>query len=165
VERLQGGQKPVPVAEPGTTGPFDVEEWVRALFHNTYNRRDLSTVDRFYAPNVRWYGTTNRQGYGKAQVQAMARALLSTFPDLGVHVDEVYWMGNPDEGYRVSVRWGGAGTHKGYSLYGPPTGRQVHIWGMSQLYVRHGRIVEEWALFNEFDVMAQLLRDEPAPLL
>lgn len=165
VERLVGGRKPSPLPEPDTRGAFDVEEWAKALFHNTYNRRDLSTIDRAYAPNVRWYGTTNRSGYGRARVRAMARSLLSTFPDLGVHVDEVYWMGNPEEGYRVSVRWGGSGTHKGYTLYGAPTGRQVHIWGMSQLYVQGGRIVEDWTLFNEFDVMAQLLRDEPPALL
>ncbi|WP_206664178.1 ester cyclase [Thermomonospora catenispora] len=165
VQRLEGGRKPSLLPEPDTGGVFDVEAWAHALFHNTYNRRDLSAIDRFYAPNVRWYGATNRQGYGRAQVRAMARGLLSTFPDLGVHVDEVYWMGNPDEGHRVSVRWAGAGTHKGYTLYGAPTGRQVHLWGISQLYLEHGRIVEEWALFNEFDVMAQLLRDEPAAML
>ncbi len=95
----------------------------------------------------------------------MARSLLSTFPDLGVHVDEVYWMGNDHDGYRMSLRWTGVGTHRGYGLYGAPTGRRVHMWGMNQLYVEQGRIVEDWMLFNEFDVMAQILRDEPLPLL
>ena len=94
----------------------------------------------------------------------MARNLLATFPDLGVHVDEVYWMGNDDEGYRAMVRWAGSGTHRGWSLYGKPTGRRVHLWGISQLYIAGGAIVEDWMLFNEFDVMAQLLKDDPAPL-
>jgi predicted ester cyclase len=95
----------------------------------------------------------------------MARGLMSTFPDLGVHVDDVYWMGNPAEGFSVSVRWSALGTHRGYGLYGTPTGRRVHLWGISQLYISGDQIVEEWALFNEFDVLAQLLRDEPAEII
>ncbi len=143
---------------------FDVERVVRALFHETYNRRNLSAIDRTYASNVRWHGTSNREGYGRADVRAMARGLLATFPDLGLHVDEVYWMGNDADGFSVSVRWTALGTHRGYALYGAPTGRRVHLWGISQLYFVGGHIVEDWMLFNEFDVLAQILRDEPLTL-
>ena len=163
VERLTGGRKPEHYPA-STSAGFDVEHVVRALFHETYNRRDLSAIDRVYATNVRWHGATNRSGYGRADVRVMARGLLSTFPDLGLHVDEVYWMGNEHEGFRVAVRWTAVGTHRGYGLYGTPTGRRVHIWGLSQLYFVGGRIVEDWMLFNEFAVLAQLLRDEPLTL-
>ena len=108
---------------------------MRALLHDTYNRRDLSAIDRAYAQNVRWYGTTQPQRLRPRRRAAMARSLLSTFPDLGVHVDEVYWMGNDDDGYRVSVRWTALGTHRGWSLYGEPTGRRVHLWALQQLYI------------------------------
>jgi predicted ester cyclase len=166
IERLQGGRKPepYPAASPDRPG-FDVEHVIRGLFHDVYNRRNLAAVDRAYAPNVRWHGATNREGYGRADVRAMARSLLVTFPDLGVHVDEVYWMGNERDGFRASVRWTAAGTHRGFGLYGRPTGRRVYLWGLSQLYFAGGRIVEDWMLFNEFDVMAQILRDDPAPLV
>ncbi|MEB3367241.1 ester cyclase [Saccharopolyspora mangrovi] len=163
--RLVGGRKPVALPEPDNGAGFDVEGTVRALWHNIYNRRDLSAVDRVYAENVRWHGTTNRTGYGRSDVRAMARGLLATFPDLGVQVDEVYWMGNDTDGYSISVRWSGAGTHRGFGLYGKPTGRRAHLWGMSQLYVMHGRIVEEWSLFNEFDVIAQLVSEDGGPEL
>jgi predicted ester cyclase len=164
VERLKGGQKPSPYPPADRPG-FDVEHFVRALFHDTYNRRDLSAIDRAYAQNVRWYGTSNRSGYGRADVRAMARGLLATFPDLGLHVDDVFWMGNNEAGYRISVRWTARGTHRGWSLYQEPTGRRIHLWGLQQLYVRRGRIVEDWMLFNEFDILAQILKDDPAPLL
>ena len=32
------------------------------------------------------------------------------------------------------MRWTALGTHRGYGLYGIPTGRRVHLWGISQLY-------------------------------
>ncbi len=165
VDRLLGGRKPEPYPPSPTRSGFDVEYTVRALFHNTFNRRDLSAIDRAYAPTVRWHGTTNRTGYGRGDVRAFARGLMSTFPDLGVAVDEVYWMGNDREGYRACVRWTGTGTHRGYGMYGQPTGRRAHLWGIVQLYFSGGQIVEEWNLFNEFDVLAQLLRDEPPTLL
>jgi predicted ester cyclase len=164
VQRLVGGRQPE--AWPESTGRgFDVEHFVRALWHNLYNRRDLSAVDRAYEPTVRWKGTSGRLGYGRQDVKGMARALLATFPDLGMQVDEVYWMGNEAEGYRVSVRWTAQGTHRGHALYGEPTNRRVHLWGIDQLYVSGGRITEDWQMFNEFDVMAQILSDEPSGLL
>ena len=161
VERLRGGRKPVPQALPGADEQSGVEPLVRALLHNTFNRRDLSAIDRVYAPNVRWHGPTNREGYGRADVRAMARGLLASFPDLGLHVDEVYSMADGRGGVAASVRWTAIGTHRGFGIYGQPTGRRVHLWGISQLYFSHGQIVEEWALFNEFDILAQLLRDDP----
>ena len=164
VERLQGARKPYAYPEFHGRG-FDVDHFIRELMHNTFNRRDLSAIDRAYAQNVRWYGTTNRSGYGRGEVKAMARSLLATFPDLGVHVDEIYWMGNDEEGYRVSLRWTAIGTHRGWSLYGEPTGRRAHIWCLQQLYIVGGKIVEDWMLFNEFEVIAQLLKDDPKPLI
>lgn len=166
VERIIGGQAPTPypAAEAGR-GSFDVDYEVRALFHNVYNRRNLAAIDKVYAQNVRWTAATNRAGYGRAEVKGMARSLLSTFPDLGLHVDEIYWMGNDVDGYSVSVRWTASGTHRGYGLYGKPTGRRVLMWGLNQMYFQGGKIVEDWMLFNEIDVMSQILRDDATDLL
>ncbi|NYG06789.1 putative ester cyclase [Phycicoccus badiiscoriae] len=164
VQRLAGGRLPEPYPESGTRA-FDVEHFVRSLWHNVYNRRDLSAVDKAYAATARWKGTSNRAGYGRQDIKGMARALMATFPDLGMQVDEVYWMGNEVEGYRVSVRWTAQGTHRGYALYREPTNRRVHLWGINQLYISHGQITEDWQMFNEFDVMAQILSDEPAGML
>jgi SnoaL-like polyketide cyclase len=58
IERLRGGRKPELYAPSSDRGGFDVEHIVRALFHDTYNRRDLSAIDRAYAANVRWHGAT-----------------------------------------------------------------------------------------------------------
>ncbi len=165
VERLIGGRLPQYYPDLSSSAPFDPEHFVRKLWHDTYNRRDLSAIDRAYATAVRWKGTSNRSGYGRSDVKGMARSLMSTFPDLGMHVDEVYYMGNEQEGFRISVRWTALGTHRGFGLYGKPTNRRVHLWGISQLYVNHGLVTEEWAMFNEFDVMAQILSDQPLPMI
>ena len=164
VERWNAGRHPEPHPAPDHSRGFDVEGFVRALFHDVYNRHDLSAVDRAYARNVRWHGTSDRQGHGRGDVKGQARALMATFLDLGLQIDEVYWMGNEVEGFRVSVRWTATGTHRGYAMYGAPTGRRVHLWGISQLYISDRRITEDWTMFNEFDVLAQILADEPRSL-
>ena len=157
------GRRPRAGDLPGTgRAGFDVEHFVRSLWHNLYNRRDLSSVDRAYVPTARWKGPSSRVGHGRQDVKGMARSLLATFPDLGMQVDAVHWMGNERDGYRVSVRWTAQGTHRGHALYGEPTNRRVLLWGINHLYVSHGQITEDWQMFNEFDVMSQILRDEPS---
>jgi hypothetical protein len=65
-------------------------------------------------------------------------------------------MGNDDDGYLTSERWSATGTHRGNSLYGPASGCEVQIWGITQHRIEHGRIVQEWMLFNELDLLMQI---------
>ncbi len=65
-------------------------------------------------------------------------------------------MGNDDEGYLTSERWSAEGTHSGDGAYGAPTGRPIRIWGITQHKIVDGRIVDEWMLFNELDLLMQL---------
>jgi predicted ester cyclase len=160
VERVLGQGKPERLPS-APHGRFDPENFVRRLWHSTWNWRNLSTIDRAYAPNVRWHGPTDRQLRGRGDVKSFVLSLLAMFPDLAVNVDDVYWMGNDRDGFLVSARWSALGTHRGHGVYGPPTGRRVALWGISQYRISEGRIEQEWALFNEFDVLQQLLRDEP----
>ena len=93
---------------------------------------------------------------GHGQLRAFILSLVAMFPDLAVTVDDVYWMGNPADGFLVSVRWSGAGTHRGNGPYGEPTGKQVTPWGISQWVIEDGAIQKEWMMFNEFGILMQL---------
>jgi predicted ester cyclase len=86
----------------------------------------------------------------------MLTALRVAFPDLELRMDEVYWMGNDHDGFLTSERWSAVGTHRGGGLYGEPTGREVQLWGITQHQLVGGRIVKEWMLFNELDLMMQI---------
>ena len=156
-ERLLGQGKPLRL--PPHDGPFDPEDFVRRTWHDTWNWRNLSTIDRAYAPAIRWLGPTNRTLQGRGDLKSFVLSMLAAFPDLALSVDDVYWMGNEADGHLVATRWSAIGTHRGNGVYGPPTGRRVRIWGISQQLIRDGRIVQEWTLFNEFAVLQQLLRD------
>jgi predicted ester cyclase len=159
-ERVLGQGKPERLPDP-PADRFYPEDFVRRTWHDTWNWRNLSTIDRAYAPNVRWMGPTDRHLQGRGDVKSFVLSMLAMFPDLAVSVDDVYWMGNEADGYLVSVRWSALGTHRGAGIYGRPTGRRVAMWGISQHQIRQGRITREWTQFNEFEVLQQIYRDEP----
>lgn len=158
-ERLLGQGKPTPLPAAAGDG-FDPEAFIRRAWHAIWNWRSLAAVDRAYAANVRWLGATDRRFSGRGELKSFVLSLLAMFPDLSVSVDDVYWMGSDVDGYLVSVRWSAIGTHRGNGVYGPATGRRVAIWGIAQHRIVGERIIQEWFLFNEFELLQQILRDE-----
>lgn len=159
IERIDRFRDAPPADAPApSSDTFDPDSFERFVFHSIWNRRHLQVIDQVYASTIRFHGTTNRELYGRVQVTEYVLSLLGTFPDLALTVDEVYWMGNDRDGYKISTRWSAVGTHLGHALYGPPTGREVFIWGLVQHTVHRGTITDEWSLFNEYHVMQELYR-------
>lgn len=146
--------QPISVAQP--IAGFDVDRFVRATIDQLWNRRDCETLSSVYVPDFSFEGPTDRKFTGAQQYQNFLASISTAFPDLEVQVDEVYWMGNDDEGYLTSERWSAEGTHTGAGIYGAPTGKSVQIWGVTQHHIVDGRIAREWLLFNELDLMMQL---------
>ncbi len=157
-ERLLGQGKP-PHMPPLTANGFDVEDFIRRTYHYIWNWRMLSNVDNAYSPTLRFRGSTGRVYYGRGEYKSFILSIMAMFPDLVHQIDDIYWMGNDQDGYLTSVRWSIVGTHRGAGIYGPPTGRSIHMWGISQHHIKNGEIVEEWMLFNEFALMQQIYRD------
>lgn len=156
-DRQLGHRKPEYL--PAPTGPFDPGDFLRRVYHYVWNWRMFGKVRDAYAPNMRFFGPSDRQGYGRGEYQAFVISLISMFPDLMVTIDDQYWMGNEREGFTTSTRWSMVGTHTGPGVYGKPTGRRVYIWGITQHVIKEGKITEEWMMFNEFEVLAQILRE------
>lgn len=139
--------------------PFEIDRFVRASFDEIWNWRLLDRVEASYSPSVLFHGPTDREMYGTGAYKAWVLGLLAMFPDATLVLDSTQWMGNDDEGYLAALRWHFIGTHTGYGFYGPPTGRPISMWGLTHLRVRDARIVEEWWVNNEFEVLVQLAPD------
>lgn len=157
-ERLPGQGAPehrLPSNESG----FDAEEFIRRNWHNIWNRRSIKQVRESYHRSLLFRGATGRVFYGRGEYQSFVLGMLAMFPDAMLQVDDIYWMGNDDDGYLVSVRWRLVGTHRGTGIYGAPTGRRISMWGIAQQQIERGLITKEWFLFNEFAVMQQIYRD------
>ncbi|MGI9452513.1 MAG: ester cyclase [Geminicoccaceae bacterium] len=135
----------------------NVREFVDAAFETIWNRRNFSAMDRVYAPGVLFEGSTNRVYRGVGQLRSHILSMVAMFPNIFVSVDDLYWMGNVRDGYLVAIRWGGVGAHRGYGPYGEPTGREAHLWGITQWLIKDNQVQKEWTVFNEFGVLMQIL--------
>ena len=147
-------QKPLSVISP--IAGFDVDRFTRDNLDQLWNRRNYDVLSTVYDANLAFQGPTNRAFSGVKPYQKFLSSIGTAFPDLELQVDEVYWMGNDKDGYLTSERWSAVGTHRGAGIYGDPSDRPVQIWGITQHEIVAGRIVKEWMLFNELDLMMQL---------
>jgi predicted ester cyclase len=159
--RLQGQGKPVRLAPLPASDGFDIEGELRHAHHNLWNWRNMAALDRIYDPRLVFHGPTDRELRGLAQYKSFILSMIAMFPDIAAQVDEIYWMGNAEEGFLVSLRWSAVGTHRGFGVYGQPTGRQCRIWGINQYRISGGKVREEWMMFNEFDLLQQIMASEP----
>ena len=89
---------------------------------------------------------------GLEEVKQYLSMYISAFPDLNVTVEDVI-----AEGEQVVTRWTIRGTHQGeIEEFGPPTGKQVEIKGITIHRIEDGKIAEEWERFDNLSIMQQL---------
>ncbi len=153
--RLIGQAKPEDRVIP-STADGNPEGFVRAALHTLWNRRNLKAVDQIYAESAFAQMTAGRVFRGHGQLRSFILSMMAMFPDLAHVIEDLYWMGNEADGYLVAVRWSMLGTHRGNGRYGPPTGKEAHIWGITHWMIEGGKVTKEWTMFNEFGLLVQL---------
>ena len=94
--------------------------------------------------------------YGRDQVIANSVMKLAGYPDIKDYIDDVIWASDGNGGFHTSMRWTWIGHNTGHTIYGPPTGRKVVVWGVANCYVKGDRVVEEWVVYNEISLIRQL---------
>ncbi|OED35017.1 hypothetical protein AB833_31635 [Chromatiales bacterium (ex Bugula neritina AB1)] len=162
-DQLREAAAPVKaLSESQPVNHFDPDAFARSVHDKVWNGPGLNglrtAVDENYKPGFTFEGTTERLFTGADAYRAYVSELRTAFEDLQLQVDEVYWMGNDNDGYLISTRWSAEGTHSGGSIYRKPTGGRCQIWGITQWRVKDAKIEQEWQLFNEFDLMMQIVK-------
>ena len=156
-DQLRSATSPaIPISQAEPISGFDPDAFTREIHDNVWNR-DQSAITNSYAENLFFEGATERTFSGRTTYRNYVNELRSVFPDLQLQVDEVYWMGNELDGWLISTRWSAEGTHLGEGVYRSPTGKTCQLWGITQWEVLNGVIQKEWQLFNELDLMMQIL--------
>ena len=77
--------------------------------------------------------------------------MQSTFSELHVSVDDTV-----AEGDKVCVRWSCTAKHTGNGLGVPPTGKSLHVTGMTIIRVAGGRLVEGWQNWDMLGLLEQI---------
>ena len=120
---------------------------VRRFFEEAWNRQNLNVVDEIFAPTV----IVNGQSVTREALKQALAGRRVAFPDIQVTVDD-----QVAEGEKVSTRRTWQATHRGPYRGVAPTGKQVKWTQISIVRFSQGRIVEDWAVADEFSILQQL---------
>jgi steroid delta-isomerase-like uncharacterized protein len=108
-------------------------------------------LDEVYDPDVVWH-EPDQEIRGLEQAKQFVSTYETAFPDMNVTVEDVIAEGDKVV-TRVSIR----GTHRGETEeFGPPTGRQVELKGITISRIEGGKIVEDWDAYDNLSAMQQL---------
>ncbi len=121
-----------------------------------WNQRLLNLAGQYLHRSHVCY-TSRYRAYCRVEgYQQSLGELIATFPDARFEVRDV--AANTDEfhGTRVSVMWRMLGTYGGAPTYGPLTYSPVDILGISHFVMRDGRIHNEFRVFDELSILAQI---------
>jgi predicted ester cyclase len=150
------GQYPPELSAYAAPASNDIEKWTLDWMHEVFNRRMFGAVRRVYAPNAQYHGPMMKELYGAAAVMHQTLAFVAMIPDMAHQVHHVCSVLCEEGGHKVAVRWTAEGHHLGYGSLGEPTGHRLFVLGMSHFHVVDGRIVDEWTLYDELALLAQL---------
>jgi steroid delta-isomerase-like uncharacterized protein len=108
-------------------------------------------IDEVYAADVVWH-EPDQEVQGIEEAKQFVGMYKTAFPDLNVTVEDVI-----AEGEKVVTRVTFRGTHQGeVEEFGPPTGRQIELTGITISRIEGGRIVEDWDSYDNLSIMQQL---------
>ncbi len=115
------------------------------------SQRNPDLLEEVYAADIVWH-EPDQDVQGLEEAKQFYSMYLSAFPDLSATVEDVL-----AEGDKVVTRWTIRGSHQGeIEEFGPPTGKQVEINGITIHRIEGSKIVEEWERYDNLSVMRQL---------
>jgi steroid delta-isomerase-like uncharacterized protein len=124
----------------------------KALARRSWESVEASdTLGEVYASDVVWH-MPDQEVRGIEEAKQFVDMFKTAFPDMHATVEDVV-----AEGDKVVTRVTLRGTHQGeVEEFGPPTGRQVEIEGITIHRIEDGKIAEEWNSYDNLSMMQQL---------
>ena len=115
------------------------------------NQRNPELIEELYPPDFVWHGPAGDiRGY--EQAKQLSSTFFAAFPNAQMTDEDVI-----AEGDKVVRRYTTRGTHQGETeVFGPPTGRQVELKGITIHRIEGGKIVEEWESYDTLSMLQQL---------
>jgi steroid delta-isomerase-like uncharacterized protein len=108
-------------------------------------------IEEFYPPDLVWH-EPDQDIRGYEEARQFVSTFFDAFPDMNITVEDAI-----AEGDQAVTRYTIRGTHRGETEeFGPPTGRQMELEGITIHRIEGGKIVEEWSRYDNLSVMQQL---------
>jgi steroid delta-isomerase-like uncharacterized protein len=126
----------------------------RALAQRSWeivSQRNPDLIEEYYPTEFVWH-EPDRDIRGYEQAKQFVSTFFEAFPDISITIDDVI-----AEGDKVVSRYTIRGTHQGETQeFGPPTGRQMELEGITIHRFEDGKIVEEWERYDNLSALQQL---------
>ena len=123
----------------------------KTLARRSWATDSTDVLGEVYVPDALWH-LPDQDIHGVEDFKQYLTTFINAFPDLNATVEAEI-----TEGEKVVNRFTLRGTHQGETEeFGPPTGRQVELKGITISRVEGGKIVEEWQAYDNLGVMQQL---------
>ncbi len=117
----------------------------------TVSPDNLDLIEEVYAPDLVWH-EPDQDIRGYDQAKKFVSTFLAAMPDINVTVEDLI-----AEGDKVVSRYTIRGTHEGETEeFGPPTGKQMVLEGITIHRIEGGKIVEEWNRYDNLSILQQL---------
>ncbi|MBO3749427.1 ester cyclase [Streptosporangiaceae bacterium NEAU-GS5] len=121
---------------------------VKRFYQELWTEGRLEVADELFAPNFIGHAPGNGLTRGPEGVKELVGGWRAGVPDMVLEIHAQY-----AEGSRCVTRFTGRGTHQGFWLGVPATGKEVSLSGIAVTRVIDGQVVSDW---GEFDVMGLL---------
>ena len=133
----------------------DFIDYIIGITHEIWEEKGIGKLYDYYANTIHFH-TSSGTIYGREKVFLKTIEGLAAFPDRRIYGDDVIWGGNDVDGLYSSHRVYAEATNRGWSHYGPPTGKRVKNWSMANCLCRQNMVVEEWVCRDELAIVLQL---------
>ena len=123
----------------------------RNFIEKGLNQKDLSAFDSYFSVELIDHALPPGLPSGLEGRKMFATALLTAFPDLHVHLEDLI---TNDE--KLVARYSVHGTHTNELMGIPPTGKEVSITGIAIDRFENDQSVEHWEIIDQLGLMQQL---------
>ena len=133
-------------------------DYILGITFEIWEERGLEKIHEYYSQETVVFGLDGIV-HGTKQMVEGTRSMLEAFPDRLLLAADVIWSGDRADGYYSSHRIISPMTNEGATIFGPATGRKVHILTVADCVVEQGVITREWLLRDNHALVVQLGHD------
>ena len=133
----------------------NIVDYIIGVTHEIWEEHGIGLLYKYYANTIKMH-TASGLKFGREAVIAATLESQAGFPDRRLFGEEVIWTGNNVDGFYTSHRLRHEGANRGWTPYGPPTGKRVSYRAIADCVCVRDMMVEEWISRDELLLVTQL---------
>lgn len=127
------------------------EKLARELLEEIFNRKNLSSLDRFVSRDVKYFDTFNGEKRGIEGMRSALQLFITGAPDVHMTVEQVI-----ESGDNVVTKETYTGTNTGSLPNLPATGKRFTVQGVTITKIVNGKTVDVYHLGEDLSFMQQI---------